>query len=189
MNKNKPMTTNKLRIVTIFLFFIFSGCDNSDDYLNDYEVEINITGDVSEFDKFLAIASARNDGEGEFIGENLLFLDSSEIAPIIFFNSDLEAGTYKFVTARKAQSLQISHENKFISTGETSIDASMTITVIVKRDGREIDYFNISYDESTGDEEFLVNYNSDNDGYKCYCTTNCNQLLGHGGIGPAIPCD
>ena len=183
------MIIKKIKILMTLCLIVFYSCSNNEDeFLNSYELEITLDGDISEFFQILSIDSSRNDGNGNFNDEQLLFKDSGETAPSFFTDEDLEVGTYRFVTAREAENLTINYEI-LIGAGETSNNATMTISVIVKRDGKEIDNFNVSYDESTGSESFSVNYNSDNSGYRCYCAINCNQLLGLGGLGPAVPCD
>lgn len=184
------MMIKKIKILMILSLIVFYSCSNDDEFLNSYEVDITFDGEVSEFIQILSLASSRNDGNGNFKGEKLLFQDSGKTAPSIFTNEDLVAGTYSFVTARPAENLQINYTNEiFIGLEETTNDATMNITVVIKRDGTEIDNFTLSYDESTGDEEFFVTYDSDNSGFRCYCAVNCDQLLGPGGLGPAVPCD
>ena len=184
------MIIKKIKILMTLCLVVIYSCSNDDEFLNNYQVEITFEGEISEFIQILSIASSRNDGNGNFTGEELLFQDSGELAPSVFTDQDLDVGTYRFVTARQCENLQINYTNEiFIGLGETSNDATMQITVNVKRDGTTIDNFSLSYDESTGNEEFSVTYNSDNSGYRCYCSVNCNQLSGSGGLGPAVPCD
>lgn len=166
------MKTIKL-IIVVLAFLALHSCYNEEDYWNDYEVEITLDGDINEFIQILIIGAARNDGEGNFIGEQLLFKDSGSLAPSSYTDADLEPNTYTFVTARPADILQIDYTNKFFDNTTTG---SMTISVLVKRDGKVIDDFMIAYDVSTGNERFSVSYNSDNDGFKCYCAEKCNDL-------------
>lgn len=142
----------------LFMTILFTLSCDKDEHFDEFEVDINISGDFSKFEGGIILNSIGHDGYGYLFSSaegNNVYNDGQNG----FFPR--EVGLNSFYTSTNIKWISVSHN--YIVTlealeDENWRDFTLTVTVTVRRNGSEIDNVTTVYGGESGPSEFYKEY-------------------------------